>query len=135
MCAHCPKQEADFSSRKIFLKHTKTHQNEEFPCGSCGKICKSKNALTDHNSKVHIEKALKCDHCEKTFKDNRNLLNRIEKRLENIKDKSLRYWTMLKEYENMTRIDTSILAPQKRGKYQPRKKKKVVTKKRFSWKK
>ena len=55
----------------------------------------------------------------------------IEKRLENIKDKSLRYWTLLKEYENMMKIDMGIFQPQKRGNYKPRCKKCVVKKKKI----
>ena len=62
------------------------------------------------------------------------ILNRIEKKLENISNPSTRYWLLLKEYENLRRSDLSIFAKTKRGPYKKRKtvKAKKVT---FRWKK
>ena len=63
------------------------------------------------------------------------ILNNIERRLEKIKNKAQRYWCLLREYENFIMCDLSGFAPQKRGRYKPRKNKSKAKKVTFSWKK
>ena len=48
-------------------------------------------------------------------------LNNIERRLEKIKNKVQRYWCLLQEYKNLILCDLSGFAPQRRGRYKPRK--------------
>ena len=63
------------------------------------------------------------------------ILNNIERRLEKIKNKAQRYWFLLREYENFIMCDLTGFAPQKRGRYKPRKNKSKAKKVTFSWKK
>ena len=89
-------------------------------CSICSKIFKNKAGLRAHKSAVHAEKNA--------------ILNRIEKKMENISNPTTRYWLLLKEYENLRKSDMSIFAKATRGSYKKRKtvKAKKVT---FRWKK
>ena len=50
-------------------------QKEKFDngCSVCGKICKDVFSLQRHIAIVHEEKRYKCDECEATFKQQKNL--------------------------------------------------------------
>ena len=63
-------------------------------------------------------------------------LNRIEKHLDNVKNKPLRYWCLLKEYENILKCDMSNFIPKRRKTTQKKNKnRRLSTKKNFTWKK
>ena len=63
-----------------------------------------------------------------------HVLNEIERRYENIKNKPLRYFYMLLEYENFKKCDMSIFNIKRRGQNKKKGKKKAVRKKQ-NWKK
>ena len=64
-----------------------------------------------------------------------SLLNFIERRLKNIKNKEQRYWCLLKQYENLLKANMCSFEIEKRVPYKPRDIKQKAKKVRFAWKK
>ena len=75
-CQFCDK----FFTEDYFPTHVKlVHQNgtkgfENFKCNTCNIEFSSRITLKHHVARIHGEKALKCENCDKTF-DTQNVLN------------------------------------------------------------
>lgn len=67
-CDQCGKS---LLSKHTYRQHLTLHQNNDKPfiCTHCGKACRTKGGLYLHTRFHNDEKRLKCDYCEKRFRD------------------------------------------------------------------
>ena len=65
---HCGKTQEEFSTKKIFQEHIKSHDEKDLTCDSCQKTYKRKSSLINHVRSHHSDINFPCDECGKRFK-------------------------------------------------------------------
>ena len=119
-CNSCNRK---FSSKDYLRDHEKTHIEVDFECDHCQELFKNKQSLKQHVKTIHGNKALVCmaelslvmpkfvreeepgmiNKILRLVQEGESIhakMNRLEAKFRMILNKSQRYWSMLKEYEN-----------------------------------
>ena len=74
---HCSQTGCNIVFRTLEERNYHENNEHQIPCEKCGKVCKNKPQLRQHDRAVHIEKT-PCDKCGKMFKCKRILKEHIE---------------------------------------------------------